>query len=260
MSATDDLVPMLKKLRLSGVLQSLELRTRQAVDDGLSHPESLYRLLHDEVERREGKRLDLRVRRAGFEQPTTLKDFDFHFNPTIPRSRVIDLATCVFVERRENVLLVGKTGVGKTHLAQAFGLRACRLGYDVLFVSAPDLFRQLRASRGDGTYERRLARLMSVEVLVLDDVGLRPLSNEEAGDLYEVIRLRHRHGSLVITSNRAVEELAALFGDPLLASAAMDRLLENAHQLVLEGDSYRNPPPAKRVRWPRGKSTEEEAR
>ena len=145
--------------------------------------------------------VDLRVRRAGFEQPTTLEDFDFHFNPTIPRARVIDLATCAFVERRENVLLVGKTGVGKTHLAQAFGLRACRLGYDVLFVSAPDLFRQLRAARGDGTYERRLARLTGVDVLVVDDLGLRALSSEEAGDLYEVIRLRHKRGSLVITTN-----------------------------------------------------------
>lgn len=258
MSATDDLVPLLKKLRLSGVLQSLELRTRQAVEDSLSHPEFLYRLLLDEVERREGKQLEMRVRRASFEHPTTLEDFDFHFNPAIPKSRVIDLATCAFVERRENVLLVGKTGVGKTHLAQAFGLRACRLGYDVLFVSAPDLFRQLRAARGDGTYERKLARVTSVDVLVVDDLGLRPLNSEEAGDLYEVIRLRHRHGSLVITSNRAIEELAVLFGDPLLASAAMDRLLENAHQLVLEGDSFRNPPPTKRARGTKAKSTEEE--
>ena len=246
MNCTDDLVSLLKKLRLSGVLQSLDLRTRQATEDNLSHPEFLYRLLHDEVERRESKQLELRVRRASFEHARTLEDFDFHFNGSVPKSRVVDLATCAFVERHQNVLLVGPTGVGKSHLAQALGHRACRLGYDVLFTSAQDLFRQLRAARGDGTYDRKLARFTGVDLLLLDDLGLRSLNGEEPGDLYELIRLRHERGSTVITSNRAVEELAQLFGDPLLASAAMDRLLQHAHTLVLEGDSYRNPPPAKR--------------
>ncbi len=259
MNPTDDLVSLLKKLRLSGVLQSLELRTRQAVEDNLSHPEFLYRLLHDEVERRDGKQLELRVRRASFEHARTLEEFDFHFNAAIPKARVIDLATCTFVERHENVLLVGPTGVGKSHLAQALGHRACRLGYDVLFVSAQDLFRQLRAARGDGTYDRKLARFAGVDVLIVDDLGLRPLTGEEPGDLYEVIRLRHERGATLLTSNRAVEELAQLFSDPLLASAAMDRLLQHAHVLVLEGDSYRNPPPTKR-RGARNGTTAEGAR
>jgi DNA replication protein DnaC len=254
MSAIDDLIPLLKKLRLSGVLQSLELRTKQAVDDSLSHPEFLYRLLSDEVERREGRQLDLRIRRASFEQPCTLEDFDFHFNPEIPKSRVIDLGTCAFVERRENVLLIGKTGVGKSHLAQALGLRACRLGHDVLFESAQDLFRQLRAGRGDGTYDRKLARLSAVDLLVVDDLGLRALSGEEPGDLYEVIRLRHGRHATILTSNRDLEELASLFGDPLLASAAMDRLLQHAQVLKLAGDSYRNPPPTKRAKGAKGPS------
>jgi DNA replication protein DnaC len=260
MSATDDLIPLLKKLRLSGVLQSLQLRTRQAVEDNLSHPEFLYRLLSDEVERREAKQLDLRIRRAAFEQPCTLEDFDFHFNPEIPKARVIDLGTCIFVERHENVLLVGKTGVGKSHLAQALGVRACRLGYDVLFESAQDLFRQLRAGRGDGTYDRKLARLAGVDLLVIDDLGLRVLSGDEPGDLYEVIRLRHGHHATILTSNRDEEELAALFGDPLLASAAMDRLLQHAQVLTLKGDSYRNPPPGKRARGSSQPSTPEGAR
>ncbi|HEY0868753.1 MAG TPA: ATP-binding protein, partial [Fimbriimonas sp.] len=134
MSPTDDLVPLLKKLRLSGVLQTLDLRTKQAVDGDLSHSEFLYRLLADEVERRDSKQLSQRVRRANFEHAKTIDDFEFHFNPSVAKAKVLDLATCAFVERHENVLIVGPTGVGKSHIAQALGHRACLAGHQVLYV------------------------------------------------------------------------------------------------------------------------------
>lgn len=241
MSVADDLVPMLKKLRLSGILGSLDLRTRQAVEDDLSHLEFLYRLLDDEVARRDAKQLGQRLRRASFEPGRTLEDFDFLFNPGIPKARVIDLATTCFVDRRENVLLLGPAGVGKSHLGQALGHRACQAGHDVVFTGAHEMFAQLRAARADGTYERKLQRFTAPAVLVLDDLGLRRLAQDEPLDLYEVIRQRYERGSTVITSNRALEEFPGLFGDPLLASAAMDRLLHHSHVLVIEGESYRNP-------------------
>ena len=151
MSANDDLIRLLKKLRLSGVLQTLDLRTRQAVDDGVGHGEFLYRLLNDEAERRDGRQLDQRLRRASFESDRTLEDFDFLFNPAVPKAKIIDLATCTFVERHENVLLIGPTGTGKSHIAQALGHRACRAGYAVLYVAAQELLKQLRAARADGS-------------------------------------------------------------------------------------------------------------
>lgn len=248
MSLTDDLVPVLKRLKLSGVLQTLELRTKQAIDEDLSHSEFLYRLLHDEVDRREAKQLDQRLRKARFEQSKAIEDFDFHFNPSVPKARVLDLATCAFVDRHENVLLVGPTGVGKSHLAQALGQRACRAGFDVLYVTAADLFKQLRAARADESHERRLQRFVAPDLLIIDDIGLRPLRHDEPVDLYDVIRLRYERGSIVFTSNRALDELSALFADPLLATAAMDRLLHHSHVLVLEGDSFRNPPSDRRRR------------
>jgi len=224
------------------VLQSLALRTRQAVDDELSFPEFLYRLLSDEVERRDSKQLSLRLRRAAFEQEKTLENFEFAFNPRIPKARIIDLATTQFVERRENVLLVGPAGVGKSHIAQALGHRACRAGYHVLYTSAHKMLVELRAARADNSHDRRMLRFTSPDLLILDDLGLRPLQHDEPVDLYEVIRQRYERGALVLTSNRAVEEWPPLFGDKLLASAAMDRLLHHAHVIELTGHSYRNPP------------------
>lgn len=257
MSPTDELIPLLKKLRLSGVLQSLEMRTRQAVDDNLSNSEFLLRLLGDEVERRDAKQLEQRVRRASFEHQRTLEDFDFHFNPAVPKAKVIDLATCAFIERHDNILIIGPTGVGKSHIAQSLGHRACRAGHSALYVAAHDMLKQLRAARADSTYDRRMLRFTSPDLLVIDDLGLRPLSGDEPLDLYEIIRQRYERASTLITSNRAVEELAALFGDPLLASAAMDRLLHHSHVITIEGDSYRNPPPPRRptkVRNPTGET------
>jgi DNA replication protein DnaC len=222
-------------------LQSLELRLQQAREDNLPYEEFLFRLLTDEVERRDGKQLEQRVRRANFEHAKTLEDFDFHFNPNVPKARIVDLATCSFVDRRQNVLLLGPTGVGKSHIAQALGHRACRLGKNVLHIAAQDLFKQLRAARADGSHDRRMLRFTTPELLIIDDLGLRPVRDDEPVDLYEIVRTRYERSATLITSNRSAPEMGELFGDPLLASAAMDRLLHDAHVLILEGASFRNP-------------------
>lgn len=233
------LTPKLKALRLSGILATLDLRTRQAVDEQLSFVDFLQRLLEDEVERRAQKQLTLRLRRASFDLEKTLEGFDFTFNPTVPRGQLIDLATGRFIERHENVLIQGPAGVGKSHLAQALGHEACRRGFDVLFTSASRLLAHLHGGRADGTYERRVSTYLRPDLLIVDDFGLKPLVPPAPEDFYEIINGRYEHGSLIITSNRAFAEWPDLFHSPLLASAALDRLAHNAHQVVITGDSYR---------------------
>jgi DNA replication protein DnaC len=239
MPPVDDLVPILKKLRLSGVLQSLDIRLRQVTDNDIGAIEFLYRLLQDEVERREAKQLQLRLGRAAFESHKSFDDFDFSFNAELPKAKLLDLATCRFLDTHTNLLLVGPAGVGKSHLAQAIGQRTCLAGHSVLYVTAHQLFATLRASRADATYDRKLARFTSPRLLIIDDLGLRPLADDEPMDLYEIIRQRYERSSTPITSNRDVTEWYPLFGDALLASAAMDRLLHHSHLLVLEGHSFR---------------------
>ncbi len=242
MPINDELVPVLKKLRLSGVLGTLDLRTKEAVDESLSHSEFLFRLCTDEVERREAKQLDQRMRRASFESAKRIEDFEWSFNPEIPKAKIVDLATCHFVERSQNVLLIGPTGVGKSHIGQALGERACRAGYSTLYVSAHRMLAQLRASRADQSYDKRLLRFTTPDLLVVDDLGLRPLEGDEPIDLYEIVRARYERGSMIVTSNRALDEWYPLFRDDLMASAAMDRLLHHAHVVVMDGNSFRNPP------------------
>ena len=239
MEKKHQLEPHLKRLKLSGMLETLEVRTRQAIEAQIGYLDYLGGLLLDEVERRQMGQLQRRLKKAGFSTSMTLTGFDFGFNPGVNRQQVLDLATCSFVERKENLFFIGPAGVGKTHLASAIAHEACRKGYEVLFIKASQAAQRLAASRGNGTFETRFASFLKPDLLILDDWGLKPFDAKVAEDFYDIICDRYEKGSLVLTTNRSPKEWPELFGDALLASAAMDRLVHHATAIVIQGQSYR---------------------
>jgi len=236
---THPLMPKLRQLKLSGMLQTLDLRAEQAQERQLSPVEFLALLLDDELERRSQQRLARRLAYSGCDSLKTLAQFDFSAAPGVNRSSIQDLSTCAFIPRHENILLCGPTGVGKSHLANALAVEALRRDFRVLSRPTHRLLNELNAARANGAHSRLLARILSGDLLVLDDLGLQALPTQAVQDLYEIITERYERASLIITSNRSFEEWAEVFNNDLLASAALDRLTHHAHTLIIRGDSYR---------------------
>lgn len=239
MDIQPSLKTVLKRLRLSGILATLPDRVVYARKAKLPEGDFLELILQDEIDRRDHKSLALRLARAGFDEEQTFESFDWDAPITFDRDRVRDLFGLGFIDRAEDVILLGPVGVGKTHLACALGHAACRKGHDVLVLRTDEMLKMLHQSRADLSTEKILRKLLAPDVLILDDFGLRRLDAQQSSDFYEVILERHRRAATIVTSNRAIEEWIPLFDDPILAQSALDRLAHNAHQVVIEGDSYR---------------------
>ena len=233
------LKPKLVRLKLSGMLDSIAPRLHQALSEKWTFTNLLDILLQDEIERRENKQLGRRLMRSELEPEKTLPTFDFSFNPRIPEPLIRELALCGYLDRHENLFLLGPSGVGKTHLAHALGHEACRRGYEVLFRRTAPLFHWIAAGDLDGTRSRRLKSVAQTPLLILDDFGLQPLSEDQQADLYELICERYERTSTIFTSNRDFSEWPLVFNNPLMGSAVMDRIVHHGIKLVIEGKSYR---------------------
>jgi DNA replication protein DnaC len=242
MNPVPELAPQLKQLRLSGILDSLDSRNRQAIDAKLAYTEFLALLVGDEVARREQKKFSLRLRRAQFRTTKTLEQFDFERLPQLNRALVHDLATGRYLHEKAPVLIVGPCGTGKSHLAQALGHCAVRQGVDVVFTTCASLTQSLNAARATGSYDRKLATLARVPLLIVDDFGLKPLRPPADEDLHDLVAERYEQATTIVTSNLDFTEWDQAFpANRLLASATLDRLRHNAYCMVLDGQSYRAP-------------------
>lgn len=224
---------------MPGIAETLEQRLSEAMKEKWSYSTFFEMMLTDEIERRNHKQLTLRLAKSRLDHNKTMETFDFTFNPKVQVPLIRELSLCAFMERKENIFILGPSGVGKSHLAQAIGHEACRREHETLFYCTYQLFEWIYAGRGDGTHKRRLAQVIKTPLLILDDFALQALNEAQQTDLYQLIAERYEKNSTIITSNRDFDEWPSVFTNPLLGSAALDRLVHKGIQIVIEGSSYR---------------------
>ena len=235
-----ELRQVLRRLKLSPILETLPERLQLARHQKLPYQDFLELVLADEVARRDRIGGDLRARAAHLDPAMRLELWDDTTTVNFDRQLWNELCTLRFLEEPVGVLILGPVGVGKTMLASCLGHIACRRRHSVHFSRADQALKRLKAARLDATYEQELRRLLRVDLLVLDDFALEALDATETHDFYQVVVERHRRASTILTSNREPQEWLAMMADPMLAQSAVDRIVNSAYELVLEGESYRS--------------------
>lgn len=234
-----DLKVLLRRLKLSRMLDTLPERIALARQRKMPHQDFLVTVLGDEVSRRDGNAVTIRTQRAHLDPTMHLEAWDESAHVTYDQALLAELVTLRFVQAHQHVTIVGPVGVGKTFIAHALGHIACRRGISALAVRCDRMLKTLKHARLDNSYEPELRKLLAPDLLIIDDFGLDVLDAQESRDAFEILTERHRAGSIVMTSNRGPDEWHALFADPLRAQAAIDRFTSSSYDLVIEGESYR---------------------
>jgi DNA replication protein DnaC len=230
---------LLHDLGLHGMAKGFQELEQGAGTRDLQHAEWLGLLLEHEATLRRQKRFEARARTARLRQNACVEDVDYHIARGLDRALFLKLASCAFIPERRNVLITGKTGVGKSWLACALGHKACRENFSVLYHRAPRLFAALALARGDGRYARLLRTIARVDLLIIDDFGPERLNAEQRRDLLEIVEDRYDVHSMIITSQLEVDHWYEVVGEPTLADAILDRIVHNAYKIPLTGESIR---------------------
>ena len=234
-----NLISDLRTFKLSGMAFSLEERLIYAQTNKLSYKDLLELLCEDEKSTRKDNNYKRRKNAAKLPSVKKLEDFDFSFQPTIDQKVIADLATCQFINAKENIILVGQSGTGKTHLAISFAIKALSKEYSVYFTTVSDLLYNLHIAKADNSYPRKLKQIVNYDLLILDELGFKQLPKYSSDDFFAIISKRYEHKSTIITTNKEIQEWNDIFDEEVLTKAIVDRLMHHASIFNIRGNSYR---------------------
>ncbi len=229
----------LRKLKFYGMFHAFKSSIETGQTDQYTSDELLAHLIDSEWDYRQNRRIERQILYAKFRYKASIEELHYHADRSIDRNQVMRLADCSFLDRYENLLITGSTGIGKSYLASAIGYQACMLGYRVLYASTPKLFAKLKMAKADGSYIKEIAKVEKQQLLILDDFGIQPFDAQSRAALMEIIEDRHSKTSLIITSQLPVSKWHEVIGEKTIADAILDRIVHDAHRIELKGESMR---------------------
>lgn len=239
MKMNTDTLDKLRKLKFYGMFHAFKSSIESGQTDQYTSDELLAHLIDSEWDYRQNRRIERQIMYARFRYKASIEELHYHVDRSIDRNQVMRLADCTFLDRYENLLITGSTGIGKSYLASAIGYQACMLGYRVLYASTPKLFSRLKMAKADGSYIKEVAKIEKQQLLILDDFGIQPFDAQSRAALMEIIEDRHSKTSLIITSQLPISKWHEVIGEKTIADAILDRIVHDAHRIELKGESMR---------------------
>lgn len=235
----NNIVEKMRKMKFFGMLRAFKTSLEDKQHEKYSADEMVSHLIESEYDERQNRNIERKTRNAKFRYKASVEEIVFDETRNVDRNQILRFADCEFITKRENILITGSTGVGKSYLASALGHQACSVGYRVLYQNTPKLFSRLKMAKADGTYLREIAKMERQDLLILDDFGLQPLDASCRASLMEIIEDRYGKGSIIITSQVPIAKWYEVIGEKTVADAILDRIIHSAHRLELSGESMR---------------------